>query len=533
MAFFQPYWALALAISYLIYRYILYPTFISPLTELPSAHPTSSFSSLWISHQRRHFHESRTILTAHQRHGPIVRLAPNEVSVCSLEALHRIYGSKADFQRTEWFEMFRNYDGTPNMVTLYDTAEHTARRRMVSNVFSKSYLTGSGDFQRLAAIISFERFLPVLSEAAEKGTSLDVYGLACAVGTEFMSAYQVGSANGVDLVRKGKEKEREVFLDNGKRKLMEIGDWKPAAKALEELCLETMRNAERFLSGAKTNGDSTYPVVFAPLKAGITTNDRLKDEKNTTRLVASELLDNLEAARVGIGIALTYAMWQLSQRPALQSALRSELQNLEKAFCISPSAENQNSFSTADLRQLDKLPLLDAVVTETLRLHAPAPGPSRRRVPAGGAVIEGHFIPAGTDIHSSSICLHRQPDVFPEPDKWTPERWLETQEYVAEGDVEKGSELRRWFWAFGSGGRKCIGNNFALIGESCFLSCFFFPARETNAVVAAVLKLLVASIYANFTTEIVDDEGIEQLDWVLASPAGDKLILSFKRVAVQ
>jgi hypothetical protein len=46
---------------------------------------------------------------------------------------------------------------------------------------------------------------------------------------------------------------------------------------------------------------------------------------------------------------------------------------------------------------------------------------------------------------------------------------------------------------------------------------------------AAVLKIFLASIYTNSATSIMDDEGIEQLDDMLANPVGDKLILRFDR----
>jgi hypothetical protein len=45
------------------------------------------------------------------------------------------------------------------------------------------------------------------------------------------------------------------------------------------------------------------------------------------------------------------------------------------------------------------------------------------------------------------------------------------------------------------------------------------------------MKLVVASIYTNYTTYIIDDEGIEQLDSMIASPAGEKLVLGFNRIS--
>jgi hypothetical protein len=54
--------------------------------------------------------------------------------------------------------------------------------------------------------------------------------------------------------------------------------------------------------------------------------------------------------------------------------------------------------------------------------------------------------------------LHRNEEVFQEPEMWRPERWLEATQ-------DERDEMARWFWAFGSGGRMCIGNNLAVIGE--------------------------------------------------------------------
>jgi hypothetical protein len=43
------------------------------------------------------------------------------------------------------------------------------------------------------------------------------------------------------------------------------------------------------------------------------------------------------------------------------------------------------------------------------------------------------------------------------------------------------------------------------------------------------LKLIVGGIYTNYTTKIIDDEGIEQEDAYSAGPKGNKLILQFER----
>jgi unspecific monooxygenase len=45
------------------------------------------------------------------------------------------------------------------------------------------------------------------------------------------------------------------------------------------------------------------------------------------------------------------------------------------------------------------------------------------------------------------------------------------------------------------------------------------------------MKLILASIYANYATRIIDDEGIEQADGYSTGPKGNKLILQLERVS--
>lgn len=85
-----------------IYRTILYPIFISPLSRVPNAHPVASFSSLWILWKRYKRQENEAIFNAHEKHGPIVRLGPNEISVnCVNEGLQKIYGG--GFDKPNWY----------------------------------------------------------------------------------------------------------------------------------------------------------------------------------------------------------------------------------------------------------------------------------------------------------------------------------------------------------------------------------------------------------------------------------------------
>lgn len=93
----------------LFYRCLLFPAFMSPLSRIPNAHFTSSFSPLWILWKRYRGKENRSIYTAHQRHGSIVRLGPTELSVnCVDNGIKTIYGG--GFGKSHWYtNLFLNY----------------------------------------------------------------------------------------------------------------------------------------------------------------------------------------------------------------------------------------------------------------------------------------------------------------------------------------------------------------------------------------------------------------------------------------
>ena len=87
----------------------LHIAFRSPLGRIPPAHWSVAWSSLWILWIRYARRENRTIHAAHQRLGPVVRLAPNEISVNDLDGIRTIY--TGGWEKHPWYLLFRNYWG--------------------------------------------------------------------------------------------------------------------------------------------------------------------------------------------------------------------------------------------------------------------------------------------------------------------------------------------------------------------------------------------------------------------------------------
>jgi len=112
----------------------------------------------------------------------------------------------------------------------------------------------------------------------------------------------------------------------------------------------------------------------------------------------------------------------------------------------------------ADRESRQHLPYINAVIKEALRLHPAVGMMLERLVPAGGATICGKHISGGTIVGINPWAVHYDPDVFPEPEKFEPERWLK-------GSMNEAhlAAMERSFFAFGAGSRICMGRNLSMI----------------------------------------------------------------------
>jgi cytochrome P450 len=353
------------------------------------------------------------------------------------------------------------------MFSTGDNKSHSMRKRMISNIYSKSVVTASPALRAQMSTILYKRFLPYLESTCRKDDGvLNIYALFSATTMDVVNGYIFGLGAGSNLIDNADQLTWFLDLYNSRRSYnfwpqefpvfsSSVEKWlgyRFAPKWVEEANQEIEKWTQRMCENAglvlaKGEADPVdTPVVYQQLSMALTKEAKKADVEKTdfAPLLASEVLDHLAAGFDTSGITLNYVVHELSQHQDIQARLRSELQTLTPRL-VSSSASNM-----PDPKAVDALPFLHAVIWETLRLHSAIPGPQPRFVPQQGCHLgsEEHpyFVPGGVRVSASAGLLHANEDVYERAGEWSPERWLDMEKLGAEKRKDMES---RWFWAFG------------------------------------------------------------------------------------
>ncbi|KAF4973694.1 hypothetical protein FSARC_83 [Fusarium sarcochroum] len=502
-----------------IYELVVKPAFLSPLAKIPAPHWSCHVAPFWLWWAKLSHNENKLVLKGHMSQGKALRLSPSLLSLnCFEGGLKQIY--LGGFPKTEFYwRGFANYD-THNIFTFEDNATHSARKRIISGTFSKSFILSDASSRASMKKILFGKLLPLVNAAAESNKVVEVLELFYSYSMDSFVTWQFGSSLSSNLIED--EKERRLYLD-GFSAAAPYTFWQyefPRLNTLfktiglipskvdsgfhdiERWNLEKCDQAQKLLAQNPESISAEDKPVVMSLALKAMSDPLSKPGDYPQRLeIASDMFAHNSAAQETSGNTLTFCLYELSKRPELQAKLRQELMTLEPPLHFPPKQTQDQEWELPTAKAIDQLPLLEAVILESLRLYPSVPGGQPRRVPKTCSLGGYDNIPAGTTVQCYAYALHQTPEVFPEPDKWRPERWIDSS-------PEQLSVMRRWFWAFGSGGRMCIGSNFAYFS----------------------MKNVVAGIYTNYTTTLHDHGSMELEDAYLAGPKGHKLELKFKSI---
>jgi len=178
--------------------------------------------------------------------------------------------------------------------------------------------------------------------------------------------------------------------------------------------------------------------------------------------------------------SLTY---HLAKNPDVQETLVEEVDDVLEAH-----------EGRLDHESITDMPYLEACIKEALRIFPPV---SRNdRMCTKDWQDEGLFIPKGMLINIPLYVIHHNPEYWPEPELFKPERFLK----------ENADKIVPYSWLpFGAGPRACIGERFAM----------------------AEMKMALAKVLSKFRVEA--DEDLTRIEF----QKGDQAMMSYKDIHVR
>ncbi|BAY83849.1 cytochrome P450 [Calothrix parasitica NIES-267] len=255
----------------------------------------------------------------------------------------------------------------------------------------------------------------------------------------------------------------------------DLGAWSPWGSFLrQQKRLDDLLYAE--INERRDNPNASREDILSLMVAA-------RDEEGqpmTDQEMRDELMTLLVAGHETTASSLTWAFYWIHHLPEVRKKLLAELD----------AVDNQ------DLNSIIKLPYLDAVCAETLRIY-PIALIAFPRIPKAPVKIMGREYPAETQLTPCVYLTHHREDLYPEPKKFKPERFIEKQYSPYE------------YLPFGGGNRRCIGMAFALF--------------EMKLVLTTVLKNLDLSIVNNHQVKPTRRGG------TLAPSGGKWLVVKGKR----
>ncbi|KAG8408234.1 hypothetical protein J3459_018095 [Metarhizium acridum] len=406
----------------------------------------AKFTDFWRYRSQNSKGHAKRLVALHKKFGKLVRIGPNHVSISDPAAVSIVYSTSPTWPKGPSYygaiPVSKNR-ALPTIIGM-DETQHTAVRKSVGRAFITNSLLDYEDSIEATA----QDLIKALSQQTETdiGEWLQFFAMDMLIRIAFSESLGL-LASGQDV---------DGTLAAVMARFDHWGHWGAVPTA------DYLFNKSRLATKLKGVADSPLArVASAKLEA------RRKDAENLSykdlcakflegqakypQLVGQDEILGIVMSTIGAGAdttagTLTYTLYFLSKHPEVRDKLLQEFdQNLE-AGTLSPIPK---------WLEVNKMPYLDAVLKESMRLLPIASWGLDRVVPSGGAIIAGTFIPGGTIVGCQIDAIHQDKHVYgTDSDQFRPERWLEA-------DEDRRRQMDRAFLAFSAGKRTCTGVHIA------------------------------------------------------------------------
>ncbi|KAK0721836.1 cytochrome P450 [Lasiosphaeria miniovina] len=457
-AFVAAHWLLVL-VSALVTR-ALYKRYASPLRKYPGP-VFASFSRLWKVKSTALGRTHLEHIELHKKYGPIVRVAPDELSLASPEAARALLSAGKRFFKTPFYGVFPPPEN-PDIFTETREDVHAQKKRVANVPYSMAAM------QQLSPFINDTIELLARKINAHISENAGVFDLGAYLHYfAFDVLGEVAFSRSFGFLAEGRDVDNAIkTIDNSqtyngivgqvpeldhllrRNPLWQFVPWLSTKNALiTRMALEEMAHRRPFdkdNAGLLRTGDGRQDLMASLIQGHLKDPERFREGD-----VFAVAHGAIFAGSDSTASTMQSFFWHiLAARPVYENIVR-EIEAAVRDGVI-PGDGNLS------WNQAQNLPYIQACLKEAMRVR-PAVGLNiTRLVPPEGAELDGHFFPGGTSLAVNGWVLHRDRDVFgADADDFRPERWLE--------DDERAKRMERYMFQFGGGSHLCIGRNLALL----------------------------------------------------------------------
>jgi cytochrome P450 len=452
--------------SYLVYIvpvllfYVAQSFFFHPLRQFRGPF-IAKFTSWWRFVNVFKGNADVTDRKLHHKYGTAVRLGPNFISLSDPSLIKTIYRTRNPFLKSNMYRV-NDIKAGPNLIsTTFGTLDEKFHTRFDKPI--RHLYTINGALKQESRMDSMlTEFCEEMEKSfVDKQTPCALHDwinyllwdmtwninfskpLGCmANGGDFANMIATSEAGVAYFASVGQIPTLDQYLD--KNPVWRIGPpsfgWgmQYSYKALGERAAKDMecRDAEGdfldlFLQVQKNNPD-------------VVTNDTI------TTYLASNIIAGSDSTAGAVAASIYFTL----RHPDKLAKLQAEL---DKAMV--------GERGIPQWSETHKLPYLDAVIKEAMRLYPSVGLQLQRVVPAEGLTLpDGRHIPSGTVVGISPPVVNRDPGVFGhDAEHFRPERWFRDEEESGKDYEERISQMKRADLTFGYGKRMCLGRYLSLV----------------------------------------------------------------------
>ncbi|KAI1498012.1 cytochrome P450 [Biscogniauxia marginata] len=459
-------WVLLLIYSVNFIYLVIYRLYLSPLAKFPG--PKLAAATSWYEFYYDCWLNGKYIFeieNMHKKYGPIIRVNPDELSIHDPDFYNEIYVAESK-RRTNNYDVFCkgiDFDGSHLLTTEHNL--HRRRRKPLEPFFSRMGVTRLQPMLAEVAMHLESRFRQL--EGKNKVIRLD-------------HAFASFSGDIIARICLGDEESNDRFLDDaqfspewynvihmivrsiplftGFPLIVQLVSYIPERVLLwafprghmfNVFKLKAKQHIYRALASlSEKEQDPTSLFHY------IAKSDMPESERSPERL-AKEAQVLLGGGTASTARTIGFASYYILARTEIRSKLEAELRDV--------MGEWPQRVPT--WAELEKLPFLQAIIKESLRLSYGVMHRLPRVSPDVPIQYKDYTIPIGVPVGMSAYLMHSDPAVYPSPGEFIPERWL--------GNINPA--MQRSYVPFCRGSRNCLGINLAMAEMSLILAVLYRP----------------------------------------------------------